>query len=336
MTPRTTRSAEPEPTPGFAALGLDPALVAALAALGYEEPTPDSARGDPAAARRPRRARPGRDRHGQDRRVRAPDAAAHRRPTPTPRARTRALILVPTRELAMQVAEAVHRYGKVARHPRAARSTAARRWSSSCARSSAASTSSSRRPAARSTTSAARRCGSTPCRWSCSTRPTRCSTWASPRISRRSSTRRPRSGRPRSSPRRCRRASPTIANTHLQESGARRASPARRCAPGEAPRVRADRLHRRSARTRSPRSVACSTWRARRRRSSSAARAPRSTSSPRRSTARGYRAEALHGGLSQEQRDRVMRRFRDGTRPICSSRPTSRRAASTSSTCRTS
>src|SRR5205085_4054809 len=29
-------------------------------------------------------------------------------------------------------------------------------------------------------------------------------------------------------------------------------------------------------------------------------------------TGRGYRAEALHGGLSQEQRDRVMRRFRDG------------------------
>jgi len=28
---------------------------------------------------------------------------------------------------------------------------------------------------------------------------------------------------------------------------------------------------------------------------------------------RGYRAEPLHGGLSQEQRDRVMQRFRDGT-----------------------
>jgi ATP-dependent RNA helicase DeaD len=28
---------------------------------------------------------------------------------------------------------------------------------------------------------------------------------------------------------------------------------------------------------------------------------------------RGYSAEALHGGLSQEQRDRVMRRFRDGS-----------------------
>jgi len=32
--------------------------------------------------------------------------------------------------------------------------------------------------------------------------------------------------------------------------------------------------------------------------------------------ARGYRAEALHGGLSQEQRDRVMRRFREGASEI--------------------
>ena len=32
--------------------------------------------------------------------------------------------------------------------------------------------------------------------------------------------------------------------------------------------------------------------------------------------ARGYQAEALHGGLSQEQRDRVLRRFRDGTSEI--------------------
>ena len=32
--------------------------------------------------------------------------------------------------------------------------------------------------------------------------------------------------------------------------------------------------------------------------------------------ARGYRAEALHGGLSQEQRDRVMRRFREGVSEI--------------------
>ena len=27
----------------------------------------------------------------------------------------------------------------------------------------------------------------------------------------------------------------------------------------------------------------------------------------------GYRAEALHGGMSQKERDRVMKRFRDGT-----------------------
>jgi ATP-dependent RNA helicase DeaD len=32
--------------------------------------------------------------------------------------------------------------------------------------------------------------------------------------------------------------------------------------------------------------------------------------------ARGYHAEALHGGLSQEQRDRVMRRFREGVSEI--------------------
>ena len=32
--------------------------------------------------------------------------------------------------------------------------------------------------------------------------------------------------------------------------------------------------------------------------------------------ARGYGAEAIHGGLSQEQRDRVLRRFRDGTNEI--------------------
>jgi ATP-dependent RNA helicase DeaD len=32
--------------------------------------------------------------------------------------------------------------------------------------------------------------------------------------------------------------------------------------------------------------------------------------------ARGYLAEALHGGLSQEQRDRVLRRFREGTSDV--------------------
>ena len=68
------------------------------------------------------------------------------------------------------------------------RSTAARRWNSRSARSGAAATSWSPRPAARSITSAARRSTSTPSRCSCSTRPTRCSTWALPRTSTRSST----------------------------------------------------------------------------------------------------------------------------------------------------
>jgi ATP-dependent RNA helicase DeaD len=44
---------------------------------------------------------------------------------------------------------------------------------------------------------------------------------------------------------------------------------------------------------------------------------------------RGYRAEALHGGMSQEQRDRVMHRLRGGTADLLSP-PTSPPAGSTS------
>ena len=55
------------------------------------------------------------------------------------------------------------------------------------------------------------------CAPSCSTRPTRCSTWASPRTSRRSSPRRPRTGRRCCSRRRCRRASTAIARRHLRD-----------------------------------------------------------------------------------------------------------------------
>ena len=76
------------------------------------------------------------------------------------------------------------------------------------------------------------------CASSCSTKPTRCSTWASPKTSRRSSRRRRPSGRRRSSRPRCRRASPTIAEQAPQGPGARHASTARSCAAGTAPRVR--------------------------------------------------------------------------------------------------
>jgi ATP-dependent RNA helicase DeaD len=111
MTPRTTRPAESEPGPGFAALGLDPRLVDALAALGYEEPTPVQREAIPPMLA-------GRDVLGQAATGTGKTAAfalplLHRvTPDADARSRTTALILVPTRELAMQVAEAVHKYGK--------------------------------------------------------------------------------------------------------------------------------------------------------------------------------------------------------------------------------
>jgi len=97
---------------GFSSLGLDPALVDALTALGYEEPTPIQREAIPPLLR-------GRDLLGQAatgtgktaafalpmlQRIGDAGGAAPRRPL--------ALVLVPTRELAMQVAQAVHKYGK--------------------------------------------------------------------------------------------------------------------------------------------------------------------------------------------------------------------------------
>jgi ATP-dependent RNA helicase DeaD len=107
----TRRAATPETTGGFAALGLDPRLLAALVALGYEEPTPVQRAAIPMLLA-------GRDVLAQAA-TGTGKTAAFALPLLhllTPKApakeRTRALILVPTRELAMQVAEAVHRYGK--------------------------------------------------------------------------------------------------------------------------------------------------------------------------------------------------------------------------------
>jgi len=111
MTPRTTRPADVEPSPGFAALGLDQRIVDALATLGYEEPTPVQREAIPPLLA-------GHDVLGQAATGTGKTAAfalplLHRvTPDADPRSRTTALILVPTRELAMQVAEAVHKYGK--------------------------------------------------------------------------------------------------------------------------------------------------------------------------------------------------------------------------------
>ncbi|GAC1527530.1 MAG: DEAD/DEAH box helicase [Vulcanimicrobiaceae bacterium] len=98
-------------TDGFHALGLDPALVGALSALGYEEPTDIQREAIPPLLA-------GRDVLGQAATGTGKTAAfalplLHQIGRAAGDARTiRALILVPTRELAMQVAEAVHTYGR--------------------------------------------------------------------------------------------------------------------------------------------------------------------------------------------------------------------------------
>ena len=96
---------------GFASLGLDPRLLEGLTALGYEEPTPIQVAAIPPLLA-------GRDLLAQAATGTGKTAAfalpllQRLTPDAPPRDRTTALILVPTRELAMQVAEAVHRYGQ--------------------------------------------------------------------------------------------------------------------------------------------------------------------------------------------------------------------------------
>jgi len=100
-----------EQSPGFADLGLDPRLVEALTALGYEEPTPIQLEAIPPLLER-------RDLVGQAATGTGKTAAfalplLHRLlVSGMERRQPAALVLVPTRELAMQVAEAVHRYGR--------------------------------------------------------------------------------------------------------------------------------------------------------------------------------------------------------------------------------
>ncbi len=105
------KNADPSEPTGFASLGLSKTLVSAVGALGYEEPTPiqreaiplllaggdmlgqaGTGTGKTAAFALPLLDRLSRDKAG--------------------RGQARALVLVPTRELAMQVAEALHKYAK--------------------------------------------------------------------------------------------------------------------------------------------------------------------------------------------------------------------------------
>ena len=101
---------EKKNTDAFTALGLDKKLTAVLAELGYEEPTPVQARAIPVMLE-------GRDLLGQAATGTGKTAAfalplLQRLFVASPeRGKVRVLVLVPTRELAMQVAEAMHRYG---------------------------------------------------------------------------------------------------------------------------------------------------------------------------------------------------------------------------------
>jgi len=94
----------------FSRLALRPELVRALAELGYEEPTPIQREAIPLLLQ-------GRDLMGQAATGTGKTAAfalpiLQRLPEGDRRTAPRALVLVPTRELAIQVSEAVHRYGR--------------------------------------------------------------------------------------------------------------------------------------------------------------------------------------------------------------------------------
>ena len=94
---------------GFADLELRPELVRALARLGYEEPTPIQRLAIPPLLA-------GKDLLGQAATGTGKTAAfalpvLQRIPWPRTEAEPLALVLVPTRELAIQVSEAMHRYG---------------------------------------------------------------------------------------------------------------------------------------------------------------------------------------------------------------------------------
>jgi ATP-dependent RNA helicase DeaD len=105
-----TMTSSDDDSVGFADLALAPELVAALTALGYEEPTPIQREAIPALLE-------GRDLLGQAATGTGKTAAfalplLQRLGRGEDGGAPRALVLVPTRELATQVAEAVHRYGR--------------------------------------------------------------------------------------------------------------------------------------------------------------------------------------------------------------------------------
>ena len=107
----SSEPAQAEEPSAFAGLGLEPSLLTTLGELGYEEPTPIQREAIPPLLA------------GRDLLAQAPTGtgktAAFALPAlqalrtgPTPDGSASAVVLVPTRELAMQVAEALTRYGR--------------------------------------------------------------------------------------------------------------------------------------------------------------------------------------------------------------------------------
>ncbi len=109
--PAPPEAPKPEPAAEskFAGLGLDAKLLAALTALGYEEPTPIQKQAIPIVLQ-------GTDLVGLAATGTGKTAAFAlplvQRLAAGAKGKPAALILVPTRELAMQVADAVHKYGR--------------------------------------------------------------------------------------------------------------------------------------------------------------------------------------------------------------------------------
>ncbi|MEX0846850.1 MAG: DEAD/DEAH box helicase [Ilumatobacteraceae bacterium] len=106
----STQDSHDEAAIGFADLGLRPELLTALGRLGYEEPTPIQAETIPLLLQ-------GRDLVGQAATGTGKTAAfalpiLHRMPEVSGRPVPYALVLVPTRELAVQVSEAMYKYGR--------------------------------------------------------------------------------------------------------------------------------------------------------------------------------------------------------------------------------
>jgi ATP-dependent RNA helicase DeaD len=109
----------PAPSSGFRSLGLSDTLIATVTALGYEEPTPVQLEAIPLMLARHDLLAQAATGTGKTAAFALPiiqliggDSALAARSKERAASAVRAMVLVPTRELAMQVSEAIHRYAR--------------------------------------------------------------------------------------------------------------------------------------------------------------------------------------------------------------------------------